>query len=308
MARITFITAKRTIWTNDPSLNGMYPSILPFEWAFPSMYQERGKAFPLPPSYEVVSPGDPKVAVSCNYILTVEAVKTQVFPLLKRRKSLSVKISYYPRTRPARPILPSHLTFLSTVKTSPEEWYQVTSTMPARHGSGIKPIECNLYIPSAQIYAVSDVIPFHVQLCASVSSLRSLHRPSEPENSSRKNSFRLQERPIVRVFLMRQVVATAYGHKARRNLVIGEGELRPLPPLEIDAPSVKDGLDSLDWEGEVRCDESVTVGAFNVGELSMKDFIVLAVYPPRSQSSPLIEMQHRHHIRLVTDPWIGMPE
>ena len=129
-----------------------------------------------------------------------------------------------------------------------------------------------LYIPSAQIYAVSDAISFHVQLCAPASSLRSLHRPSEPKpgNSGQNNSFRLQERPIARVYLMRQVVATAYGHKGRRNLVIGEGELRPLPPLEIDAPSAKDGFDSLDWEGEVRCDESVTVGAFNVGELYMK--------------------------------------
>jgi hypothetical protein len=69
---------------------------------------------------------------------------------------------------------------------------------------------------------------------------------------------------------MRQIIAYAHGNKAERYIVIGEGKLRPLPPLELDTSSVKDGLESLDWEGEVQCDESVTVGAFSVGDLSVK--------------------------------------
>jgi hypothetical protein len=88
-ARTTFLTAERTIWIKElRSFNdSMCPSVLPFEWAFPSTYQDRGgKGCPVPPSYEILSPGDPKVAISCKYTLTVEAVKTQVFPLLKRRK------------------------------------------------------------------------------------------------------------------------------------------------------------------------------------------------------------------------------
>jgi hypothetical protein len=201
--------------------------------------------------------------------------------------SLSIVFSYHPRSRPARPILPRHLQ--STIKISPEEWYRVTSTMQTRHGSNIQPIQCNvrnslyiccvlftlkgylqLYIPSVQIYAVSDIIPFHVRLCASASSLHALQRPVNPENSSRRNSFRAQERPIARVFLVRQIIATAYGHKARRDLVIGEGVLQPLPPLEIDIPPTGDGSDSLNWGGEVRCDERVTVGAFNVADLYVK--------------------------------------
>ncbi|KIM85065.1 hypothetical protein PILCRDRAFT_6051 [Piloderma croceum F 1598] len=267
VAKTTFLTAKHIIWSNELSLNEMCPSSLPFECALPSMYQERGRVFPLPPSYEILSPGDPKVAISCDYTLTVEALKAQIFPLIKRRKSFSIRISYQPRTRPVLPILPSHITFLSTIKTSPKEWYRITSTMQPRHGSGVEPIQCNLYIPSAQIYAISDVIGFHVQLRASPSSLWSLRRPP---NSSEYNPLRQQGKPIARVFIMRQIIATVYGHKARRYLVIGEGNLRPLPPIEPDATSVKDGLESLDWEGDVRCDESVTGGALNVGDLSMK--------------------------------------
>jgi len=86
ISKTTFLTAKHIIWSNERSLYEMCPSSLPFEWALPSMYQEGGKVFPLPPSYEILSPGDPKVAISCDYALTVEALKTQIFPLIKRRK------------------------------------------------------------------------------------------------------------------------------------------------------------------------------------------------------------------------------
>jgi hypothetical protein len=67
---------------------------------------------------------------------------------------------------------------------------------------------------------------------------------------------------------MRQIIATAYGNKARWNIVIGEGQLRPLPLLGLDASSVEDGLDSLDREGQVRYDKRVTVDAFSIDDLS----------------------------------------
>jgi hypothetical protein len=86
IAKTTFLIAKRTLWTNELSLNEIYPIILPFEWAIQSVYHGREKAIPLPPSYAIVSPGDPGVAIACEYTLTVGALKTQVFPLIKRRK------------------------------------------------------------------------------------------------------------------------------------------------------------------------------------------------------------------------------
>lgn len=86
IAKTTFLTAKYTIWSNELSRDGICPSSLPFECALPSTYEERGKTFPLPPSYEILSPGDPKVAISCEYTVTVDALKTRIFPLIERRK------------------------------------------------------------------------------------------------------------------------------------------------------------------------------------------------------------------------------
>jgi hypothetical protein len=94
VAKTPFLIAKRTIWTNEGSLYEMCPSSLPFEWALPSMYQERGESFPLPPSYEIIYPGDPKVDISCDYTLTIEAVKNQIIPLLKRRKRWTYRFLY----------------------------------------------------------------------------------------------------------------------------------------------------------------------------------------------------------------------
>jgi hypothetical protein len=80
---------------------------------------------------------------------------------------------------------------------------------------------------------------------------------------------------------------------------------------------------TLDWEGEVRCNDDVVVGSFNIGRLVVKvctatcpdgicvltsllyqDFIVLTLTPPNPENSPLMEHQHAHPIRLVTDPWV----
>ena len=49
---------------------------------------------------------------------------------------------YHPRSRPPLPMLPSHLPFMSTVKSSPEEWREVTCTVPMTQGSGLAPAEC----------------------------------------------------------------------------------------------------------------------------------------------------------------------
>jgi hypothetical protein len=53
-------------------------------------------------------------------------------------------LNYYPHTRPHRPILSNHLSFMSTIKPAPEEWYQVTCTMTTRPNTGFHPIGCHV--------------------------------------------------------------------------------------------------------------------------------------------------------------------
>lgn len=56
--------------------------------------------------------------------------------------SVKVPLMYRPRSRPHLPMLPSDLLFMSTVKSSPEEWHEVMCAVPMSQGSGLAPVEC----------------------------------------------------------------------------------------------------------------------------------------------------------------------
>lgn len=76
---------------------------------------------------------------------------------------------------------------------------------------------------------------------------------------------------VVRVYILRQITAQVNGQKAWRSMVLGEGSLRPLQQTSLDRESLSEhSLQSLDWEGEVRCNEDVTTGSFVSGDLMVK--------------------------------------
>ena len=87
---------------------------------------------------------------------------------------------------------------------------------------------------------------------------------------------------VVRVFLLRQVTVKVNFQKAWRSTVIGEGTLTPVLRDLSDSDESLDGheadaepLETLDWEGEVRCNEDVTVGGFCSGDMIVKVRTVL---------------------------------
>ena len=84
--------------------------------------------------------------------------------------------------------------------------------------------------------------------------------PSSPSTDKR----------FIRVFLLRQIIVSVFEQRAWRTCVIGEGNLRSLPPLLPDENTQLEDLQTVDWEGEVRCNESVQSGGFNVGNLTVK--------------------------------------
>lgn len=76
----------------------------------------------------------------------------------------------------------------------------------------------------------------------------------------------------IRVFLLRQITVEVRGQKAWRNCILGEGKLSALPPAEsnLGFSPLNFQEDCLDWKGELRCEQKITVGGFNTGNLVVK--------------------------------------
>ncbi|THH20605.1 hypothetical protein EW146_g778 [Bondarzewia mesenterica] len=282
-----FFCKTDTVWKATSASVVPCPSVCDFNLGR-LINTESGRVGSLPPTFNTALPGKPSG------------------PMLHGRNSarLSTQLVYHPRSRPLRSILPCPFPFLSTVKSLPDEWHQVITTIPSMPGSTAVPINCLLFIPEAQIYCISASIPFYLQLCAPVESLRAFMYPTPPPTSKlrRAKSFDPSAKPSVLVSIVRQVIAIVGGAREQRSTVLGEGKLCPLPPgASTPLHSPPDGSETLNWEGTVRCRKDVRCGGFSVGNLVVKDFIALNLEPAYPKTSPLRSLEHLHAVRLVTD-------
>ncbi|KAF8895614.1 hypothetical protein BD779DRAFT_1668859 [Infundibulicybe gibba] len=304
---------KYAVWTATKG-EPLCPSQLSFSCPLPVSYDHAGSSRPLPPSYCAAFRGVPALIVKCAYRLEVCITRSRhrAIDFWKTTKRFVVPFKYHPRTRSHRPIIPTD-GFFSSIKTLPEEWYQSSSTVKTQPSSELGPIEAHLLVPSARIYGLSDIIPFHLQLSGSTLALRELLQPLVPalnrvtsadsrlsRTSSRASNPSIPKLPV-RVYLLRQILVEVRGIKSWRNVEIGEGSLVAVPP---DSESDEE---TLNWEGELRCNDDVSVGGFTTDTVSVKDFIILAVTPSSQNKSQFLPMQDSLPIRLVTDSWADVP-
>ncbi|KAJ7723341.1 hypothetical protein DFH07DRAFT_759527 [Mycena maculata] len=295
-----------SIWSRGSSSSSSpCPGIIEFAFPFPAAFQHQGAEYPLPPSYAARFPGFPSLFARCTYSLTISITKDA--RLLSKTKLIYLPIDYNPQTSPPRGITRTSC-FLSGLKTMPEEWYQSSFTMNARSSSSLSPLQCQVFLPSVQIFGIKDSIPLHVQLSGSLATLQEFvlpcrPHPGNPEQNGHQNS------PI-RVYITR-MVSVKYGTKTTWRLQrVGEGRFRALPPSANFACDCQSACESsclqiLDWEGEVRCYPDVTVGGFQSLGLTLKDFITLELVPHKPASSALLTVQHAIPIRLVTETFIS---
>ncbi|KAH9042012.1 hypothetical protein EDB85DRAFT_1857378 [Lactarius pseudohatsudake] len=307
--------------TDTPFVNMLYPvvgidgsrvcpSIFPFEFVLPEVFVDNGITRALPPTYNLRSDLS-GIRAQCDYVMKVVVKrKGGKLALWTPQKKLTIPFTYRSRFRPPQPILPSPFPFLSTIKSLPEEWFQVTCTMAVKPHSDIEPIDCHLFIPVVQTFALTDTIPFYLQLIAPPKSLQAFLYPTIPNHSKLKRSKSIAAEaatapPTVRVYLMRQVSVVLKGVHSMRKTPIGEGTLRSLPPGApmplLRSQPLDAGLSTLDYEGEVRADSGVTVGQFVLNRVQIRDFMTVYLAPPNQYTSPLNPLQHSHSIRLVTD-------
>ncbi|KAF7972925.1 hypothetical protein HWV62_16582 [Athelia sp. TMB] len=289
----TFLDVKRKLWApaSAAAPQSACPAVLAFDIKLPATFRGReAKAYPLPPTCEMAFDSS---TISCRYSLKIAVTSASRF--VKKRKSSTVAFSYEPRTPLPTPPLPPGTTFLASLLVAPEAWFDVPATVQVKPKSGVAPIKCHLYIPSDQVYSAAAPIPFHLELTAPSASLRALYH-SQATSTSKKAP--------VRVSVVRHVHANCYGTKIQHALVVGESALHALPP----PPPVLEGKrdagreDVLRWDGVLALGAQAAVGGFAVGDiLSIKDFIVLEVAPPGARSAPLVELVHKHPIRLVAE-------
>ncbi|PPR00426.1 hypothetical protein CVT24_004487 [Panaeolus cyanescens] len=311
---VKMLSESYTLFCNSTSQEACHGQ-LAFSAMLPTHFKHGDQEFPLPPSYhnhlEGISTLMVRSLYNVHFIITrIRHKKLEMFP---KTKHIYVPFQYVPRTRAHRPIIPRPC-FFSSVKTSPEEWYQAVTTLKARPNAKIKPVTCHLFIPAGRVYGLTDTIPFHIQLSGSICTLSDLFSASTLD---RVTSFDSQNtvvsnkasstKPLLRVYILRQISIATKGESIWRNIVLREGTINPLPPhlsnCCTSTESCRDG--HVDWEGELKPGEAddITCGGFNAANVQAKDFIALALSPPNLKPSPLLELQMTIPIRLVTDSW-----
>ena len=136
-----------------------------------------------------------------------------------------------------------------------------------------------LFIPVVQTFALTDTIPFYLQLIAPSKSLQAFLYPTIPAHMKLKRSKSIATEttapPTVRVYLLRQIVMAVRGQLSMRQFSIGEGSLRSLPPgaslpSMLRSEPLGDGMGTLDYEGEVQPSPDITVGQFGMSRIQVR--------------------------------------
>ncbi|KAJ7625269.1 hypothetical protein DFH06DRAFT_1304911 [Mycena polygramma] len=301
---ITYKVLKNTypLWCSSSS-SSAFPGTIDFTCNFPASFSHHGNDYPLPPSYIARFPGFPSLFAKCTYSLTISITKDRRLGFLSKTKLIYIPIEYKPQNSPAQGISRTPF-FLSAVKLMPEEWHQSSFVMNPRCSSTLSAIQCQAFIPSVKVFGLSDTIPLHVQLSGPLLSLRELILPSSSTPGDDGGHTPL------RVYLTRMVSFEYRGKATWRVQRTGQGHFRPLPPtVDFDCDCHYDPacdpcdtcVEVLDWDGEVKCDPTVTVGGFQAAGITVKDFITLEIVPLKGVSSSLLKIQHAIPIRFVTD-------
>lgn len=309
---ITLISEKYILWKRSESSTLRCPNVIPFSIIFPATFEDGNRTRKLPPSYEALFYGSSALCVRCVYTLNITIIKRRPrFSLWKPTKTYRVQVNYRPRARPNRPVVRSPSIF-SVLKNVPEEWYQIITAMRFRPSSGLDPIQCHFLIPSVQTFGLTDTIPVHIQLIGTLKSLRHFlppsfgYTPSENRRWSRSRTARGV--PTVRVSLIRQTSVTVCGKTSWRNFNLGDGKVWAKPPIVSPTGYVLDDDPdrevAADWEGEVRCRSDVKTSGFNIGTVTVQDYILFILTPPDERGCPLQQLQYTHPIKLVTDTWM----
>ena len=124
-----------------------------------------------------------------------------------------------------------------------------------------------------RVYALSDIIPFHLQIRGSPASL--IPFLEQGQDGRQGASGQWNGGAVIRIYILRQTSVTVLGQSTTASCNLGEGKLEPSHSLPSSHHAfirhpLEEGLDTLDWDGVLRCGEDVTVPSFTTNQISVK--------------------------------------
>ncbi|KIJ55606.1 hypothetical protein M422DRAFT_63631 [Sphaerobolus stellatus SS14] len=321
------------------------PSSMTFSVHIPTFYSYEGLKRPFPPTYSVRFENSVSalgLSVDCHYSLQICVIRKG--SLMDKKATLSVPINYLPRCRPARPPLPQSLTFISTLKSTPEEWKLFETQMKLKQDHPPGPsISGGLLLPRAQVYAIGQPIPFHLQLSSSSATLlapfisvtnftdppsvkqtnqtitnplaggsglmggRGISVLAEDTIAKQQNKSRSlpQSNPIPRIHLsvQRHVIVEVMGQWVQFKECLSQIVQLHSCPVNTLEEPENGGLAHIAWEGQLEILEKYKCSGFIGPSFKVRDFIWLSVKPPNPEQSFLQGIDHLIPIRLTTDPY-----
>ncbi|KAJ7131213.1 hypothetical protein C8R44DRAFT_774503 [Mycena epipterygia] len=285
------------------------PSNLAFCLRFPSTFSQNNKSYRLPPSCDFEIQPPKFLKFKCTYSLTVivtsNSRRQSMTSLFRKGKRMSVLLNFRQRSLPYVPPI-SNPSFMRTVKSCPEEWLQLPISIPAR-ASQFVTILCDLYVPRRSVFRIEGTIPFYIQMTGPMDSLREVFIDKQPKPEIFTNSS--PETPTaVRVFILRQVrVDIGTNVENTRRIVLGEGSSVSVPPAIEDWVQRSPHLSSsetVNWSGELRCQEEQLVESFETAYISIFDFIAIEILPRHSASFG--QARFGHSIKLTSDTALSL--
>ncbi|KAJ6575790.1 hypothetical protein B0H10DRAFT_1837595 [Mycena sp. CBHHK59/15] len=283
------LSLRYTVWSLASSGSGPCPETLRFFVVLPANFRdEEGMTYPLPPSYNISAPG---FFVKSSYHLSLIVTRhNHRLQFLSSDNMMSLPFNYVPRSRPPQP-LPASSAFLSDVKTMPGEWRQILVHMTPRVRTkiAVEPLDIHLFLPTVEVFGLEDTIRFHIQITGPVPSLQKIVLDST------------LQRETIQCTIQREILINILGKKTQRSVIIGTADLRSCPPGVGNRGLVQEV--ALDWDGELRCQPGVPVGAFDAGLIKIQDFLVMEITPPATLGALFAPVRSVHPVTFVSDSW-----
>ncbi|KAF7304342.1 hypothetical protein HMN09_00836100 [Mycena chlorophos] len=300
-----------TLWlssSSSPSTSPC-PGSLPFSIPLPTRFRDENlMAHPLPPSYDVPFSTNLGMFLNIRYSISVTITRARSLglPFLSKTSTIVVPFDYRPGSRPRQPALLS-FDLLEDVKIMPEEFKQVSWDVEPRPKalavSHPPPLKVDLFLSTAEGFALDDPIPFHVQLAGPADAL-SQFIPRRTSSTAPTSPTQNPQQGIT-VSLVREFTIEVNDRKAARTMTLASVSFQP------DSESLSSGaVTTLDFSGTVKPDRALApTGEFDVGCVRLQDFVVVELWPVDAETRRgYTTLQFSHRIKLVTNSYVeGSP-